>query len=426
MKKLLSFLISMLLLVVMVGCAQPAAAAEQKSNKPRETAPAVTQSDIAKLANGNSQLALNLYQILKTRDGNIFYSPYSISEALAMTYGGTRGQTEAQMAGALHFILAQNHLHAAFNQIDIELAKRGQGARGATADGFKLKVVNAIWGQKGFKFTQAYLDLLAQNYGAGMRIQDFQNAAEQSRQTINQWVSDQTANKIKDLLPQGSITNLTRLVLTNAIYFNAAWATQFDKASTQDGQFTLLGGGKVSVSMMKQNNKSYRYAEGPGYQAIELPYDGQELSMIVMLPQDRQYAQFEAALNNQKLNDIMGQLKSDTVNLSMPKFKIESDLTLVDSLKTLGMTDAFDPAKADLSGMDGKKDLYISGVVHKAYIAVDEAGTEAAAATGVIISTTSMPINVKDFTMDSPFIFLIRDNPTGSILFMGRVLDPSK
>jgi serpin B len=426
MKKIMAFLVSMLLLAVMAGCAQPAAAAEQKSNKPRETAPAVTQSDVAKLADGNSQFALSLYQILKTGDSNFFYSPYSISEALAMTYGGARGQTEAQMASALQFLLSQSQLHAAFNQIDIELAKRGQGAQGATGEGFKLNVVNAIWGQKGFKFTQSYLDLLAQNYGAGMRIQDFQNAAEASRQTINEWVADQTANKITDLLPQGSITDLTRLVLTNAIYFNAAWATQFDKGATRDGQFTLLGGGNVTASMMKQNNKSYQYAEGPNYQAIELPYDGQDLSMIVLLPQNGQYAQFETALNNQKLNDIMAQLQPAIVNLTMPKFKIESDLALAATLKTLGMTDAFDPTKADLSGMDGKKDLYISDVVHKSYVAVDEAGTEAAAATGVVVSTTSMPVNVKDFTMDSPFIFLIRDNPTGSILFMGRVLDPSK
>ncbi len=424
MKKVLVLLVSMLALVVIAGCAQPVMAAEQKSDKARQTAPAVTESDVAKLAKGNSTFALNLFQIIKDQPGNIFYSPYSISEALAMTYGGARAETEKQMADALQFALAQEQLHAAFNRIDIELAKRGQAAKGADGKGFQLNVVNAIWGQQGYKFSAAYLDLLAQNYGAGMRIVDYQNAAEKSRQTINQWVADQTENKIKDLLPQGSVTHLTRLVLTNAIYFNAAWATQFEKTMTADGQFTLLDGSRVNVPMMKQYAKNYKYAEGSGYQAIELPYDGRELSMIVLLPPAWQYTQFESALDYAKLNTIFGQMQNAAVDLSMPKFKIETELNLNKNLKTLGMIDAFAPDKANLSGMNDKKDLYISDVVHKAFVSVDEAGTEAAAATGVIIGTTSMPVNIKQFTMDRPFVFLIKDNPTGTILFLGRVLNP--
>ncbi len=424
MKKVLVLLVSMLALVVIAGCAQPVMAAEQKSDKARQTAPAVTESDVAKLAKGNSTFALNLFQIIKDQPGNIFYSPYSISEALAMTYGGARAETEKQMADALQFALAQEQLHAAFNRIDIELAKRGQAAKGADGKGFRLNVVNAIWGQQGYKFSAAYLDLLAQNYGAGMRIVDYQNAAEKSRQTINQWVADQTENKIKDLLPQGSVTHLTRLVLTNAIYFNAAWATQFEKTMTADGQFTLLDGSRVNVPMMKQYAKNYKYAEGNGYQAIELPYDGRELSMIVLLPPAGQYTQFESALDYVKLNTIFGQMQNAAVDLSMPKFKIETELNLNKNLKTLGMIDAFAPDKANLSGTNDKKDLYISDVVHKAFVSVDEAGTEAAAATGVIIGTTSMPVNIKQFTMDRPFFFLIKDNPTGTILFLGRVLNP--
>jgi serpin B len=178
--------------------------------------------------------------------------------------------------------------------------------------------------------------------------------------------------------------------------------------------------------MMKQSDKNYNYSEGANYQAIELPYDGRELSMIVLLPQSGQFASFESALNYSQLNTITAQLQNATVNLTMPKFKIETDLGLGTTLQKLGMTDAFDAGKADLSGMDGKKDLYVSGVVHKAYVTVDEAGTEAAAATGVIVGTTAMPVNIKEFNMDRPFIFLIKDNPTGTILFMGRVLDPTK
>jgi serpin B len=426
MKKFLTILLSILALIAVLGCSQPVSAAEQKSSKPRQTAPAVSQPDAAKLAEGNSTFALNLYQVLKGQDGNLFYSPYSISEALAMTYGGARSETATQMSAALQFLLSQDQLHAAFNSTDIALAKRGQGAQGADGKGFRLNVVNAIWGQKGFNFTPAYLDLLAQNYGAGMRIVDYVAAAEQSRQTINQWVAGQTENKIKDLLPQGSVTKLTRLVLTNAIYFNAAWAAQFEKTMTQDAQFTVLDGTKVTVPMMRQYAKNYKYAGGSNYQAIELPYDGRELSLIVLLPEVAQFARFEAALNYAQLNTILAQLQNAAVDLTMPKFKFETELGLNSNLKALGMTDAFDPIKADLSGMDGKKDLFISDVVHKAYVSVDESGTEAAAATGVVVGITSMPTDVKEFTMDHPFIFLIRDNPTGSILFLGRVTNPAK
>lgn len=426
MKKFLTVLVSIFVLMAIVGCSQPASASEQKSDKPRETAPAVNPADSAKLVEGDSTFALKLYQILKSKEGNLFYSPYSISEALAMTYAGARGVTEQQMASALQFLLAQDKLHSAFNNNDIQLAERGQGAQGANDQPFKLNVVNAIWGQSGFKFTQSFLDLLALNYGAGMRILDFKKEAEKSRQTINQWVADQTANKIKDLLPQGSITELTRLVLTNAIYFNAAWDLQFDKNQTQNATFNLLNGTTVTVPMMKLNAKNFNYAEGSGYQAIELPYDGRELSMVVLLPAAQGYAGFESGLDYSRLNNILGQLQNKPVNLNMPKFKFETELGLNGNLKALGMTEAFDPAKADLSGMNGARDLYISDVVHKAYVSVDEAGTEAAAATGVVVGTTSMPVDIKEFKMDRPFIFLIKDNPTGTILFLGRVLDPTK
>jgi serpin B len=425
MKKVLVFILCFITLLAVVGCTQPVAASEQKSDKPRETTPGSSQSDLEKLTGGNSTFALNLYRFLKEKEeGNLFYSPYSISEALAMTWGGARGDTERQMAETLQFLLSQEKLHPAFNSIDIELARRGQGAQGKDNEGFRLRVVNAIWGQQGFKFNEEYLDLLATNYGAGMRLVDYVKATEQARQTINQWVSDQTEDRIRDLLPEGSLTDMTRLVLTNAIYFNAAWACQFNAENTQDGQFNLLDGGNVIVPMMKQMSKMYSYAEGLDYQAIALPYDGYDLSMIVLLPGEGQFEKFEDALDYQKMKSIMDSMKSSYVNLTMPRFKIESEFGLKQVLSDMGMPEAFSETEADFSGMNGDTDLHISDVVHKSFVAVDEAGTEAAAATGVIVGTTSMPSDIKDVTMDRPFIFLIQDDATGTILFLGRVLNP--
>jgi serpin B len=424
MKKTILFFLAAVLLAALVACTQPIQASELKSDKPRETSPAAGPDDISTLVEGNTAFALNLYQILKDEEGNLFYSPYSISEALAMTYGGARGETGKQMAAALQFQLAQNRLHTAFNALDLELASRGEGAQGADGKGFRLNVVNAIWGQKDFAFTSQYLDLLAQNYGAGLRIVDFIQKTEEARKTINDWVSQQTEERIQDLLPEGSVTELTRLVLTNAIYFNAAWASPFTKEATSDGQFNLLDGTQVTARMMKQTMKSYKYAEGPNFQAVELPYDGNELSMVILLPQSGQFRNFEADLSSQ-MAGIVSNLKSAHVNLTLLKFKIEGEFGLKKALSDLGMPVAFSELEADFSGMDGKKDLHIQDVLHKAFVTVDEEGTEAAAATGVIVGTTSMPSNIKDMTIDRPFVFLIRDISTGAILFMGRVMNPA-
>jgi serpin B len=421
MKKIILFIMTAITLLAVIGCSQPVAASEVKSDKPRETAPAVTQNDMKTLAEGNSAFAFNLYQALKETDGNLFYSPYSISEALAMTYGGARGETEKKMAQVLQYLLPQTQLHPAFNALDIELAKRGQGAKGKDDKGFRLNVVNAIWGQQGFAFLQDYLDLLAQNYGAGLRLLDFVKATEQSRETINQWVSEKTEEKIKDLLPQGSIDPDTRLVLTNAIYFNAAWANAFEKEATIDGKFHQLSGNDVDVKLMQQT-ESFGYAKGNNYQAIELPYDGNELSMVILLPASDQFKSFEAGLNSQQVASIIGSIKYQQVNLAMPKFKVESKFSLKKELMEMGMGAAFN--NADFSGMNGKKDLEIKDVVHKSYVSVDEAGTEAAAATGVIVGVTSAPLNPVKVTLDHPFIFFIRDVPTGAILFIGRVMNP--
>ncbi|MBW1938457.1 MAG: hypothetical protein JRI67_06790 [Deltaproteobacteria bacterium] len=395
-----------------------------RSERQRNSAPDVTEADLTELVSGNSDFAFDLYHEVREEAENLFYSPHSISLALAMTYAGARNNTESQMADTLHFSLTQEHLHPAFNALDLELASRGQGAEGQDGEGFKLNIVNAIWGQTGYPFLPGFLDVLAENYGAGLRLLDFQNAPEDSRECINNWVSDQTEDRINDLIPQGSITPLTRLVLTNAIYFNAAWLYPFDEELTQqDGIFHLPGGSQITVPMMSQT-EYFRYTSGDGYQAVELPYDGEELSMVVFLPESDRFDEFEASLNAGRVETIINNFSPTYLHLTMPKFEYKFSLGLKDVLKVMGMNDAFDSVIADFSGMDGTCDLYIGDVLHKAFVSVDEAGTEAAVATAVIMVGTGIPPTPTEFTLDHPFIFLIRDIETGAILFVGRVLDP--
>jgi len=427
MKKIVVIVLALVLLVPVIASiqlTQPAAAEVVQSDKERITSPNVTQSEQALLVEGNTAFAFKLYQALREESGNLFYSPYSISLALAMTYAGASGETTQQMADALQFMLDPARLHPAFNWLDAELASRGQGAQGKDGKGFRLNIANAIWGQKGYEFLPAFLDVLAENYGAGLRLLDFINETEQSRVAINKWISDQTAGRITDLIPPGAINELTRLVLTNAIYFNAAWEYPFNDKVTTNGLFYLLDGGQVTVPMMKQT-ESFGYTAGGGYQAVELPYDGDELSMVILLPASGNFEAFEQGLQAQQVDDIIKALQNTRVSLTMPKFEFDSEFSLKDTLSEMGMPDAFSPENADFSGMTGNHELFISDVIHKAFVAVDEAGTEAAAATAVIVGTTAVPTEpAVTVTIDHPFIFLIRDIQTGAILFVGRVLNP--
>ena len=414
-----------LLLLPLIACTQPAPGELLKSDKERITSPDVNATDQALLIEGNTAFAFELYQALKEEGDNLLYSPYSISLALAMTYAGARGETAEQMADTLQFLLGQERLHPAFNWLDAELAKRGEGAAGKDGEGFRLNIVNAIWGQKDYEFLTDLLDVLAQNYGAGLSILDFINETEETRLAINQWVSAQTEGRIKDLIPPGVINELTRLVLTNAIYFNAAWEDPFDQDMTADGPFYLLGGGQVTVPMMDQA-EFFGYTEGEGYQAVELPYDGGELSMVILLPASGNFTAFEAGLQAQQVCDIISDLQLAGVALTMPKFEFDSEFSLEDTLAEMGMPDAFSLVEADFSGMTGSPELFIWGVVHKAFVAVDEAGTEAAAATaGIVAPSPPPPESPVEVKIDRPFIFLIRDIETGAILFVGRVLNPS-
>ncbi len=401
---------------------QPQPPAVQISDKPRNASPTSAKDDMARLVSGNTAFALDLYQaLLDANNGNLFYSPYSISVALAMTQAGARGSTLAQMNSALHFTLSGESLHQAFNALQLALASRQANANQPDVKDYQLNIANSTWGQSGYKFMQGYLDLLAENYGAGMRLVDFKADPEKARQLINDWVAQQTAQKIKDLIPQGSINDLTRLVLANAIYFNAGWLHTFDAAKTQNGSFTNLDGKQASTPMMNQQ-AIFGYTRGSGYQAIELPYSGDKLSMLVLLPDAGQFAAVQKTLDPALLGSILKDLKPASVALVLPKYKVESSFAVDEMLKKLGMTDAFDPAKADLSGMDGTTSLYISKVLHKSYVSVDEKGTEAAAATAVMIGVTSMPAEVVDLKIDRPFIFVIRDTESGSILFIGQVV----
>jgi serpin B len=393
-----------------------------QSDTPRVTNPAVSEGDRAQLIAGNHEFALDLYRYLADDgEGNLFLSPHSISVALAMTYAGARGRTEAEMAETLHFLLPQDRLHAAFNHLDLDLSRRGDGAQGKEGEGFRLNVVNALWGQQDHAFEEAYLDALARNYGAGLRLVDFVNETEASRQAINDWVSEQTEGRIEDLIPQDALDHLTRLVLTNAIYFNAMWAQPFRKEATRDGAFFLLDGGSVEIPLMRQI-AAFRYATGAGYQAVELAYDGDELSMVILLPDTGEFEAFERSLDAAQLASILADLSYQRIDLTMPRFELSSEFSLTDALSALGMPQAFTEA-ADFSGIDGTDELFISDVIHKAFVAVDEDGTEAAAATAVIAATESAQ-EPPEVRIDRPFIFLIRDIESGTLLFVGRTLNP--
>lgn len=392
------------------------------SEKARISNPNVPAADLAAAVEGNTAFALDIYQQLRTEQGNLFYSPFSISEALAMMSAGARGATEAQMAKAMHFTLPQAQLHPAFNAIDLALASRGQGAAGKDGQGFRLKVANAIWGQTGHPFAAPFLDTLGQNYGAGMHVVDFVEAADPSRKIINEWVAKKTEDRIKDLLPQGSIDSDTRMVLTNAIYFNAAWATPFKPENTKLADFTLRDGSKIQTQTMSAV-QDLEYGDGADYAAVELPYDGNELSMVLIMPPQGGLDAFEASLTPARLTSIVQGLSSHIVTLTLPRFKIDSSFSLGDQLAKLGMPIAFTEG-ADFSGVDGKGGLFISSVVHKAFVDVSETGTEAAAATGVVSGVTSAP-PAAEIHLDHPYLFLIRDNETQTILFLGRVENPA-
>jgi len=376
------------------------------------TAPEVNEASLKELVAGNNAFAFDLYQTLRTNECNLFFSPSSISLALAMTYAGARDNTAIEMAETLHFTLQQDRLHPALNALGEKLL-----GRDANID---LTIANALWGQAGYPFLPDFLAVLDTDYDTGLRRADFIGTPEEARRDINDWVSEETEGKIEDLMGPWTITPDTRLVLANAIYFKGMWEVQFDAKKTGPAPFYRLDGSQVKVSMMRVK-EHFPYTEGMDFQAIELPYTGDTLSMIILLPRAGMFEDFETDLSVERLDAILAQLCSEKVNLAMPKFELTSEFSLADTLAQLGMPDAFQSGVADFSGMDGTRDLFIGHVVHKAYVSVSEEGTEAAAATGVSMVLSIPPM----MTIDHPFIFLIRDIETRTILFIGRVMDPS-
>ncbi len=422
--KFLSIILPAVLLLLPACAPAPVQAEEAKSSLPRDLAPQVADSDLAELVRGNTEFAFALYPQLFTGDENVFFSPYSISLALAMTCAGAKGQTVDEMAQALHFLLPADRLHPAFNKLALELASRSQTEDLEPDQVFQLNVANALFGQSGFSFEKDFLDTLAANYAAGMRLVDYEKDAEAARGKINDWVSGSTNQKIKDIIPPGALDELTRLVLANAVYFKAAWLHPFEPDATQPGPFRMPDGTGIDVPMMHQQS-GFSWMQGAGYRALELPYAGWQLSMLILLPDEGESGNVEARLNADLLDNTFAEMKWGEVILTLPKFKFEWSLGLAGGLGALGMRDAFNPQAADFSGMDGKRDLYVSQILHKAYVAVDEAGTEAAAATTAIMEASSLPSDLVEFTVDRPFIFIIRDIPTGTILFIGRVTNPA-
>ena len=420
---------AVLAVVALLGCdgapGGPLPIKTARSESLRTLQPAVPAADASALAEGNTAFALQLYGALSAQPGNLVLSPASISLATAMTFAGARMQTAEEMAATLHFTLPAARLHPAFDALDLALGSRAQPTANATAQGtdgqpFRLTLTNALWADQRQSLEPAFLDVLAENYGAGVQLVDFVLAPEPARLTINQWVADQTAGKLTDLLPPGLIDAQTRLVLTNAVYMNAAWQTPFTEP-TMNYPFHRADGRDVSVPMMLGKD-GFSMASGDGFRAAELTYSGGALAMLVIVPDAGTFASFEKVFNPEMLATIVAALAPSGDGLLLPRFQFTLAFSLRNTLSALGMPSAFMPETADFSGIDGVRDLFVRDVVHKTFIAVTEKGTEAAAATGVVLATHSA---VSLLAVDRPFLFLIRDRPTGALLFLGRVVDPS-
>lgn len=380
-------------------------------------AEAPERASLDAVVQGNTAFALKMHQQLSSEEGNVFFSPYSISSALGMTYAGARNNTEQEMKAALQFPGERDEMCRSFGNLQEGLNDVQQ--RGDV----KLSIANAIWAEKSYTFLPSFMDLVQKDYKSKISLADFVGNAEKERVVINTWVEDQTNDKIKDLIPEGILDARTRMVLVNAIYFKGDWASQFHESHTHVRDFHVTAEKKVNVKMMYQKG-DFRFAADADTQALEMPYKGGDLSMLVLLPKEKNaISKLEQTLTPEKLNGLIAKLRKTTVEVSFPKFKVEADYNLIPPFKKLGMKDAFE-ATSDFSGMDGTQNLSISAILHKAFVEVDEKGTEAAAATAVVMTLRSLP-KYRKFMADHPFVFLIRDKATGSVLFMGRMTQPN-
>jgi len=373
-----------------------------------------TLQGVQTVVDANNQFALELYDKLNRPGENIFYSPYSISAALAMTYEGAKGQTADEMKSVFHFP-ENNILRPNFAAIYNEINKKDKS--------YQLNTGNALWAQQDYPFIESYLNIVESYYGGKAANLDFVKETEKSRQTINSFIEEQTNNKIKDLIPSGTLGSMTRLVLTNAIYFKGTWEWEFDKSDTRKQDFKITENNVVKVDMMYMDpdKATFNYADTEDLQILELPYKGNEVSMLILLPTEN--LETLGSITTEKLNEWKNQMTEQKLDaIYFPKFEFDTKYSLNEHLKTLGMPTAFSD-NADFSGMTTEEQLFISEVIHQAYVKVDEKGTEAAAATAVVMELTSaMPRNI--FKADHPFIFIIQEKQTGNMLFIGKVNDP--
>jgi serpin B len=383
-------------------------------------------ADARELVAGNNRFAIDLYRRLAVEQNasqNMLASPLSISAALGMTYAGASGRTAEQMADVLRFTLPDDQLHAAFGEVIRDLD--------ATREGYQLSIANRLFGQQGFDFDPSFMETTRRDYDAPLERLDFAHDPDGSREHINSWVEEQTNDKIQELLPVGSIEENTRLVLTNAIYFNGKWKYKFDEELTHHAPFHQSDGGATAAATMFQQNQ-FRYGAFAGFQALEMPYAGDDLSMVLLLPDTRDgLASLEASLTAEMLDSSLDAMWEREVQVYLPKFKFDASFKLGGTLQDMQMTDPFDPELSDLTGIAQPADgnLYVADVLHKAFIDVNEAGTEAAAATAVVVGITTClcgPPQPAVFRADHPFLFALRDRHSGSLMFMGRVTEPGE
>lgn len=382
----------------------------------------ITDEQLAALVAGNTEFGLALLRLAGVEGENTILSPFSIAAALTMAYAGARGNTAAQMRDALSLGLPDAEVHEARNELDLRIGNVPEPPPDDDREPLRINTANALWGQRGFGFEAAFLEILSSAYDTGVRLVDFVGDPAGATVEINDWVADETENRIVDLLPEGTVTTDTRVVLTNAIWFKANWLSRFDPTRTKPGTFRLLDGGEVTVPLMHGGGR-LQYAAGDAYEAARLPYAG-DASMLVIAPDEGRFAEILASLDGAFLSEVLDRLSVHIVGLTMPSFEFDTQLSAVETLTQLGMVDAFAHPPADFTGISpDRDDLYIQDVVHKAFISVDEEGTEAAAATAVVINITSAP-PAATLTLDRPFLFLIRHDSTGEILFAGMVTSP--
>jgi serpin B len=381
--------------------------------------------DLSKDRSG-TRFALDLYSQLSSQKGNLFFSPFSIYSALAMTYGGAAGETARQMAQVLRIDTSAPALHAALGRSMLALNEGGK--RG----GYSLSIANALWAQRGAGLLASFVELVRKTYNAGIEQVDFNQDAEGVRGLINSWVEKKTAHKIQDLIAPGILTALTRLVLVNAVYFKASWEIPFKERWTQTESFKVTLGAEVKAPLMS-NTDVFDYFEDQNLQVLSMSYKDSDLSMVAVLPRKTDgLPKLEKTLSTEIVETWLRSLRPREVEVYLPKFKMTQAFSLSNLLKAMGMKDAFDESAADFSGMNGRRPpdeeaLHVSEVLHKAFVEVNEWGTEAAAASAIaMMKTGGMPPPPPVFRADHPFLFLIRDDKSGSILFLGRVTDPTK